>query len=386
MLRFLPLLWANLRRRLLRTLLTLASVATAFLLFGLLEALRYALTGGVELAGADRLITTDKVSIIQSLPRNYLNRIAGLPGVRVATGLSWFGGVYREDRNQVIAQVADPDTFFEVYPELVVSPEQRQAWQNDITGALVGESLARSWGWKIGDVIPLRSSIYHKQDGSNTWDLTVRGIYGVKNNAGDTNGLFLQYRYFNESVTFGRDRAGWVVLRVNDPAQLADVARRIDALFANSDTETKTATERAFAQSWINQIGNVGAIITAVVSAVFFTMLLVTANTMAQSIRERTAEVAVMKTLGFSGGQVMTLVLAEALLLTLLGGALGLLLASGVAYGARQALQQYLPLLLVPPRAYLNGLLLIVALGLLSGAIPAWQAWRLRITTALRRA
>lgn len=386
MLRFLPLLWANLRRRPLRTMLTLASVATAFLLFGLMQALRYALTGGVELAGADRLITTHKISIIQSLPRSYLTKIAGLDGVRAAGGFSWFGGTYQEDRNIIVAEACDPQDFFALYPELLLPQEQRTAWQNDVRGALVGEALARKWGWKIGDVIPLHSSIFRQQNGASTWQLTIRGIYTARNGAGDSNSLFLQYRYFNESLAYEKDRTGWVVLRVKDPAQLADVSRRIDALFANSDTETKTSTERAFAQGWINQIGNVGAIITAVVSAVFFTMLLVTANTMAQAIRERTAELAVMKTLGFSGRQVLALVLGEALLITLLGGALGLLLAGALSSGLRQSLQQYLPLLKIRPQAYVLGLALMIALGLLSGAMPAWQAWRLRITTALRRA
>jgi putative ABC transport system permease protein len=384
-LNFLPLLLANLWRRRVRTILTIASVATAFLLYGLLEALRYALTGGVDLAGADRLIVTHKVSIIQSLPRSYLNRIAGLEGVRVATANTWFGGIYQDERNVIVAQVADADTLLEVYPEVLVSPEQRRAWRDEPTGALIGESLAGTYGWKIGDKIPLRSNIYRQRDGSDTWDLKISGIYRVKDGAGDTSSLFLHYKYFNESVSYGRDQAGWITLRVRDPARMADTARRIDALFANSFTETKTASERAFAQGWINMIGNVGAIITGIVSAVFFTMLLVTANTMAQAIRERTSELAVMKTLGFSGWRVLWLVLAESLLITVLGGALGMLFAGSIVDAAQEALRQYLPLLTIPPQAYVVAALFIVGLGLLSGAMPAWQAWRLRITTALRR-
>jgi putative ABC transport system permease protein len=284
-----------------------------------------------------------------------------------------------------VAQVADPETLLAVYPELLVGPKQQQAWRDEPTGALIGESLAATYGWKVGDKIPLRSNIYRKRDGGDTWDLTVSGIYGVKNGAGDTSGLFFHYKYFNESVSFGRDQAGWIVLRVRDPALMTDVARRIDAMFANSFTETKTSSERAFAQGWINQIGNVGAIITGIVSAVFFTMLLVTANTMAQAIRERTAELAVMKTLGFSGWQMLWLVLAESLLITSVGGSVGMLLAGSIVGAAQEALRQYLPLLTIPPGAYLSAALFIAALGLLSGAMPAWQAWRLRITTALRR-
>ena len=385
-LRFLPLLFANLRRRRIRTLLTVASVTSAFLLYGLLAALRFAITGGVELSGADRLITTHKMSIIMSMPRSYVSEVGSIPGVRAVTAFSWFGGFYREEHNTVVAQVADPQTFFEVYPDVVVPAEQRRAWQQLTTGALVGETLARANGWKLGDTIPLRSNIFRQRDGGDTWDLKVVGIFRMKDDAGDTNSLFLNYTYFNESLAFGRDQAGWIVLRVQDPAQLAAVGRRIDARFANSATETKTSSERAFAQSWINQIGNVGAIISVVVSAVFFTMLLVTANTMAQSIRERTAELAVMKTLGFTGGQVLGLVLAESLLITVVGGGIGLLLARTLAAGAHRSLQQYLPLLSIPTSAYVTAVAFMIGLGLLAGAMPAWQAWRLRITDALRQA
>jgi putative ABC transport system permease protein len=380
-----PLLFANLGRRRVRTILTIASVATAFLLYGLLEALRYAITGGVDLTGADRLIVTHKISIIQTLPRSYLARVRGIEGVRAVTASTWFGGVYQSDRNQVTAQVAEPETFFQVYPEVVVDPQQRQNWLAEPTGALVGESLARSWGWKVGDRIPLRSNIYRKLDGGDTWELKIAAIYRMRDDAGDTSGLFLPYQYFNESIRYGRDQAGWIVVRVRDPARSTEIARRIDSMFANSFTETKTSSERAFAQGFINQIGNVGAIISAIVSAVLFTMLLVTANTMAQSIRERTAELAVLKTLGYPGSLVLRLVLIESLLITFCGGALGIVLATFIARSARRALQQYLPLLQIPPHAYLYAFGCILLLGLLAGAMPAWQAWRLRITTALRR-
>ena len=383
MIQFLPLLFANLRRRRVRTLLTVLSVATAFLMFGLMAALRNALLGGVELAGADRLITTHKTSIIQGLPRSYLNRIAGTDGVRVATSFGWFGGYYIDERNQVITEVADPETMQAVYPEILVDPQATRAWQSTHDCALVGEALANAWHWRVGQRIPLRSAIRRKQNGSDTWDLQVCGIYRAT--SGDTNAMFLRYDYYNEALRFGRDEAGWIVFRVKDPARMTEIARRIDALFANSSAETKTSSEQTFAQSWINQIGNVGAIINAVVSAVFFTMLLVTANTMAQAIRERTAELAVMKTLGFSGPQVLTLVLAESILITTLGGALGMALSTVFVRAARQELAQYLPMLSIPPRALLQALAFMLVLGLLAGALPAVQAWRLRIVEALRR-
>jgi putative ABC transport system permease protein len=384
MLRFLPLLWANLRRRRIRTLLTIGSVAVAFLLFGLLEALRYALLGGVEMAGADRLMTMHKVSFIQPLPRSYLNRIRGLDGVRVAVSMGWFGGYYQDPRNIIVVQVVDHETMMDVFPEFTLSAAERKAWQEERTGALVGRALAGANGWKVGDHIPIRSNIYRKADGSDTWDLVISGIYDVKNN-GDTSGLFFRYDYFNESLRFGRDQAGWIEMRVREPARMTQLAHQIDAMFANSSSETKTTDERAFMQSFINQFGNIGAIITAIVSAVFFTMLLVTANTMAQAIRERTAELAVMKTLGFTGAQVLTLVLTESVLVTCLGGALGLVLATLVSQRARAALQQYLPTLMITTSAYISAIALMLLLGLLSGALPAWQAWRLNIVTALRR-
>ena len=383
-LKFMPLLFANLWRRPVRTLLTFASVTTAFLLFGMLVALRYAISGGVELSGADRLMTMHKVSFIISLPRSYVARVASMEGVRAVTALSWFGGYYPDERSNIVAQVADADTLFSVYPELELPAGQRQAWLQDATGMIVGEALAKANKWKLGDVIPLHSNIFRKRDGSNTWDLRIDGIFR-NSTGGDTNSLFFHYSYFNEPRAFERDRIGWLILRVNNPAQVTTVARRIDAAFANSETETKTSTERAFAQGFINQVGNIGAIIAVVVAAVFFTMLLVTANTMGQSIRERTPELAVMKTLGFGGRQIMALVLSESLLITLIGGALGMMLARGFAAVVRRGMQQYLPLLGIPPGAWLAALGFAVLLGLLAGALPAWNAWRLRITDALRR-
>lgn len=383
-LKYLPLLRANLWRRRIRTLLTFASVATAFLLFGLLMAMRHAITGGVELTGADRLITMHKMSFVLPLPRSYLQRVADVEGVRAVSAQNWFGGYYRDESATIVAQVVDADSLFAVYPELSLPAAQRAAWLADGGGMIVGQALADANQWKLGDVIPLHSNIYRQKDGSNVWDLRIDGIYS-NTASGDTNALFFHYQYFNETRSFGRDTIGWLVLRVKDAAQSPAVARRIDALFANSESETKTSTERAFAQSFINQVGNISAIITVVVSAVLFTMLLVTANTMGQSIRERTPELAVMKTLGFTSGQVLALVLCESLLLTLAGSVVGMLLARGFATVAHRALQQYLPLLGVPPAAWWGALALAAVLGLLAGALPALSAWRLRITDALRQ-
>jgi len=382
MFKYLPLLWSNLERKRLRTWLTLASIVVAFLLFGILQTMRMALTGGADLAGVDRLVTIHKVSIIQSLPQSYLNRVRGIDGIRVAMSHNWFGGVYKEDRNQVVAITADPNVFFDVYPEVKLPENQKAAWRADRTAAIIGKVVANRFGWKVGDTIPLRSNIFTKKSGGTVWDLKIVGIY----EGGDNQTVYFHYDYLNESRTFGHDDIGWIVTRLKDPNQAPDIARKIDAMFANSSTETKTSTERAFAQSFANQMGNIGAIVTAVASAVFFTLLLVIANTMGQSVRERTNELAVMKTLGFSSTQVTLMVLAEALLLTLLGAALGLLFAAVASVGLGKAVQSFFPALGMPHATYAIGAAVAVILGALAGALPCAQAWQLRIVDALRKA
>ncbi len=370
--KYLPLLWANLRRKHLRTTLTFLSVVVAFLLFGLLEAVSYALTGGAELAGQDRLVTQHRVSLIQYLPKNYLDRIRTLEGVKVATSQDWFGGIYRDDRNQITATAVEPDTFFEVYPEFAVSPEQMKVWQSTRTATIVGRDIADRFGWKVGDKVPLRSNIFRKRDGGDTWDLDIVGIYHVDN--GDNTNLFLQYDYLNEARTYGHDEVGWIILRIDDPNRAPAIENTIDTLFANSSTETRTTTESAFLQGFANQMGNIGRIVTIVAAAVFFTMLLVTANAMAQSVRERVRDIAVMRTLGFSNGSIVTLVLVEGLTITALAKSVG------------SQMQQFLPLMMTPPNSYLAGVMLAVGLGVLSCAIPCLQVSRLEVVDQLRRA
>lgn len=377
------LLWANLGRKRSRLTLTLASITVAFILFSLVKALQYALIGGVDLAGQDRLMSMHKVSFIQPLPRSYLERMRAVDGVRTAISFNWFGGYYKDERTQVFSYpVLGEEYLQDLYPEIQVDPQQRKNWLDERTGALVGRSLAESLGWKVGDVVPLRSAIYFKPDGTNTWDMKISGIFD--NASGDTNGLYFHYDYFNEGIV-QKDGIGWVALKLKDKNQAAQIAAKVDALFANSAAETKTSTEKAFIQGFANQFGNISAIVTVIVVAVFFTLLLVTANSMAQSIRERTNEIGVMKTLGFSSAQVTGLVLAESLLITFLGGLLGLVLGWLAVKGIAAPLKQMLPLLTVPPSAYALAALCMVILGVLSGAIPCWQAWQLKITDALRR-
>jgi putative ABC transport system permease protein len=381
--KYLPLLWSNLQRKKLRTWLTLASIIVAFLLFGILQTMRAALTGGAELAGADRLVAIHKISLIQSLPESYLTRVRGLSGVRVASSHDWFGGVYQEDRNQIVAIAVDQRTFFEVYSEYTLPEEQKKAWLAERTGAIVGPALAERFGWKVGDTIPVRSNIFTNSDGTQVWQMKVMGIYQATN--GDLQTLYFHHEYLDESRTFGKGQIGWIVIRVDDPNQSAEIARKVDALFANSSTETKTSTEKAFAQGWANQMGNIGAMVSAVATAVFFTMLLVIANTMGQSVRERTNELAVMKTLGFSSFAVTAMVFGEALLLTLLGAAIGLVLAFFAAAGLAGMMQQYLPAIGMPNTTYVFGIVIALLLGAIASALPSMQAWQLKIVDALRR-
>lgn len=383
-LKYLPLLWANLRRRRLRTGLTLASIIVAFLLFGLMQTLRVALTGSPDLAGVDRLVTIHKISIIQPLPESYLTRIRGVEGVQVAVPHVWLGGVYQDDRNQLAVIGVEPGLFFEVYGEYQVPQEHKDAWFRERTAAIVGYVLAERFGWKVGDTIPMRSSIWQQKDGTNIWPMKIAGIYDAAN--GDNQSVYFHYKYLDESRSVEQGTIGWVVERIANPDRSADIARVIDAMFANSSAETKTATERAFIQGFANQMGNIGALLAAVATAVFFTMLLVTANTMGQSIRERLNEIGVMKTLGFSGAQVTTMVLAESVLVTAIGGAIGLGLATLFAEALGASLRQFFPVIGVPLSAYVTGAILMVVLGGLAAVLPCFQATRLKIVDALRKA
>ena len=383
MLRFLPLLLANLRRRTPRTIFTLLSIAVAFLLYGLLAAVKNGFEANGNLAGVDRLVTLDKVSIVQPLPLSYLQRIAAVPGVRLVTHSTWFGGHYQNERGIIITYPVPPESYLAMYPEFLLPVGQKENWLHDRTGAIVGRALADRYGWKVGDRIPLRSDIYAHSDGSYDWEFNVDGIYDNKDPSGDVSSVFFNYDYLDESRSAGKGTVGWYILRIADSTQSARVAAAIDALFANSSAETKTDSEKAFVQGFAKQTGDIGTIVTAIGIAVFFTMLLVSANTMAQSVRERTGELAVLKTLGFTDAGVLVLVIGESLLLTVLGGAIGIAGASLAVGRLSHALSEYLSSFLLTPEALLVGMLLMAALGLVAGALPALRAARLRIVDGL---
>ncbi|HKV10941.1 MAG TPA: FtsX-like permease family protein [Thermoanaerobaculia bacterium] len=383
--KYFPLIWKNLWRRKLRTFFTVLSVLVSFLLFGILSAVDTAFTSGVEVSGADRLLTIHKVALIQPLPISYFGRIQAVQGVEKATYMNWFGGIYQDPKNFFGQMAVDHETFLDLYPEYILSPEEKAAWLANRSGAIIGKSLADRFGFKVGDKIPIQATIYRKPGGSSLWEFTVAGIYDGAEQATDTSNLYFRYDYLNEGMGGSLGIVGWYVIKVDDPTKAVEVGKRVDALFANSQAETKTNTEKAFAQSFADQVGNVGAIVRWVLTAVFFIMLLVTGNTMAQAVRERTNELAVLKTLGFSRPVILGLVLAESSAIAVLGGGLGLFFALGVIPVLGKALKAFLPVFFLPPRDLVLGVALVLLFGLASGLLPALQAMRLRIVEALRR-
>jgi putative ABC transport system permease protein len=381
--KYLHLIWAALFRSKTRTLLTLLSVVAAFLLFGMLDSVRVAFSSGGSVAGADRLVVSSRLSITQPLPYRLVAQIEAVPGVKQVAFANWFGGIYRDPKNFFPNFAVSPN-YLQLYPEYRVPAEQLKAFQADQTGAIVGASLARRFGWKIGDTIPLQATIFPK-NGSNDWSFTLRGIYEMEDRkrAGEENQLMFHWKYFDEANDYMHGQIGWLMVRLDDVDQASRVALAIDALSQNSDHETKTQTEQAFNQAFIKQFADIGLIVSAIMGAVFFTLLLLTGNTMAQAVRERIPELAVMKTIGFSDRSVLGLVLAESILLIVLGGLLGLGLASALMPMVSGLSGGTIQLPSVPAGTWLVGLGLMVGIGVVVGVLPALRAMRLNIVDAL---
>ena len=378
--KFLPLLLANLRRRKIRTVLTIGSFAVAMFLFGLLGSIHYGFRQGIDVAGADRLVVIGRTSIMQPLPITYLPRLKRLAGVRDAAQATWFGGVYQDVKNFFPQFVIVPDDWRRMYPEYVVAPGQWADFLADRQGCVVGTKLAKRFGWTLGDKIPLKAPGYL---GGGGWDLHVRAIYNGTRQGDDETQLWLRHDYFYEKApSYWRGIVGWYVVRVVNPSQALAVAKAIDAEFGNSASETRTQTESAFAAGFVQQMGNIEFLLLAIGGIVFFTLLLVTGNTMAIAVRERTGELAVLKAIGFSGRSVLGLVLAESLLIAITGGAAGLWLAHFVT---QQDITSGLILLYLPPVALAGGGAFAAGAGLLAGVLPAIGAMRLNVAAALRR-
>ncbi len=383
--KYLHLLLRNLTRKKVRTAFTFLSVVVAFFLFGLLMAVKTAFEAGIEIAGQDRLLTIHKVSLIQLLPERYLLQIRQTPGVAAATHASWFGGIYQDPKNFFPQMAVEPEPFMDMYPEYVIPEEQRRAFLNTRTGALVGRKLAERFDWKLGDRIPIRPTFWRPRDGGpDFYEFDLVAIYDGATPDVDTTQLFFHHDYLMERVG-DIGQVGWYIVRVEDPERADEVANAIDERFANSPAETKTTTERAFMQGFAKQIGDTGRILTAISVIVFFVILLIAGNTMAQAVRERVSEIGVLKTLGFSDLGVLGLVLAESLLLSVLGGAIGLGLIALMTPALEPLVEAFLPVFYVPQLALVLGFAFAALLGLASGAIPALTAMRLRIVDALRR-
>ena len=377
--RFFRLIWSNLRRKKVRTTLTIGSFAVSLFLFGLLATIQAAFNQGVEVAGVDRLVVRSKISLIMPLPYSYRERMLQLPGVKAVTYASWFGGYYQDPKNFFPQFAVEPKSWRAMYPEFKIPDDQWAAFLADREACVIGRSTAQKFGFKVGDRVPIVASIF-----GGVWEFNVRAIYDGARTEDDTTQFWLRADYLEERRTWGKGLVGWYVVKVDNPDDAVSVAKGIDDHFANSSWETKADTERAFAAGFVKQMGNIQLLILVIGSVVFFTLLLVTGNTMAMSVRERTGELAVLKTIGFTDSAVLWLVLGESVLYAVQGGIIGLLAVKlftlhGDPTGG------FLPLFYLSPAKMLLGLFFAVAIGAASGIIPALLAMRLRIVDALRR-
>lgn len=373
------LMFVNFRRKRIRKLLTVCSFAIALFLFGLLAIIHTAFYQGIEIAGADRLIVRNKISLIMPLPYSYYEKLKQIEGVDLVSFAFWFGGVYQTERNFFMQFAVDTETWSQMFPEFIIPPEQLKAFTEDRQGCIVGQSLAERFNWKVGDRIPLKGTIF-----PGVWEFNMRGIYQGKRPSDDTSQFWLQYKYLEENSEWLNGLVGWYYARVDDPDKTLEISRTIDTQFANSPYETTTETEKAFLSSFLKQFGNIKLLILIVGGVGFFTLLLITGSNMAMSIRERTGEIGIMKTLGFSSHRILFMVLAESLIIALTGGGIGLIMAK--LYALRgDPTGGLLPAFYLGPKNIYMGLIISILIGLAAGIIPAVQSMRLKIVDALRR-
>jgi len=375
------LILANLFRKKMRLALTIGSFAVALFLFGLLAVVRGAFNQGEEIAGANRLVVANRASLIQPLPLSYADRMLRIPGVKLVAHDNWFGGIYQDERNFFGQFVIDVANQRQAFPELVVPDDQWQNFVKDRQGAIAGEKIAQRFGWKIGDRIPIKGTFVQ-----GTWEFNLDGIYHGARPQDDVSQFWFQWDYYQERVP---DRfkglVGWYWAVIDNPDNAARIAKAIDQEFSNSAYETHTETEKMFAAGWVKQMGNIEFLILSIGSVVFFTLLLVTGNTMAIAVRERTAELAVLKAVGFSDRFVLALVLGESLIMAVIGGTIGLGLAKLFTVTVGDPTQGFLPYFRLPLETIVAGLIVALGVGAVSGLIPAVGAMRLRVVDALRR-
>jgi putative ABC transport system permease protein len=383
--RYLPLLWAGLFRRKARTILTLLSIFVAFLLFGLLHAVQLAFESGADSADAKRLLTTARYSIIEPLPISYLRRIEQVPGVVAVAHAHWFGAKYQNESNAFAVFAVDPRRYLAMYPEFTVAPEHLEAFAKTRTGAIAGQRLVDRYGWKVGQKLPIASEIHPRANGDMNWEFDLVGVLDAEDPAvrGNTDVVLINVAYFDEARQGGKGTTGWYIERIADSGQAKTISAEIDKRFMNSPDETKTQPEKEFAIGFAKQIGDLGALVTRILAAVFFTILILTGNTLAQSIRERIPELAILKTLGFSDGKVTALVVAEAVLMLALGGAIGMGTAVALLPAINASTGGRFPPLFVGAQTWVWALGLALFVALAVGLPPAFRARRLRIVDAL---
>jgi putative ABC transport system permease protein len=383
--KWLPLLWSAFARHKTRTVLTMISVVIAFSLFGLLQAVQLAFESGASSADARRLLTIARFSLIESLPQSYLARIEQFPGVESVAGADWFGGKYQNQSNAFPVIAGDPGRYLDMFPEFIVPPEQRSEVIRTRTGALAGRRLVERFGWKIGQKLPIGSEIYPRQNGDMNWEFDLVGTIDAKDPAvlGNTDMILINSAYFDEERSINKGTIGWFTMRVAESADPHTVAREIDRMFANSPNETRTQPEKEFALGFARQIGDIGAMVSRILAAVFFTILVLTGNTMSQSLRERIPELAVLKTLGFSDARLTTLVLAEAGLLILVGCAAGVGAAAAVMPWLNGSTGGRFPPLFLSAATWLQAFGIAAVIVLVIGLPPALRVRRLKIVDAL---
>jgi putative ABC transport system permease protein len=376
----------NLFRKKLRAGLMIVSILIAFAIFGVLASFERAFNAGQEIAAADRLVVVNRINFTQPLPIAYYNRVRAVDGVREVTHANWFGGYYQDPKNLLVAFAVEPQSYVDLFAgELDIAPEARQAFVRERTAAVVGDAMARKWGWKVGDHVPISSNIFSQKNGARSWDFTIVGLATAKKPQIDTNFMIFQYEYFDETRSFSKDMIGWMILRTASPEVNDRVVKTIDQMFANSSYETSTDTEKAFNKAFVAQFGNIALIVELVVGAAFVTILMIVGNTMMMSVRERTREIGVLKTLGFTGGRVLGLVLGESMLLAMIGGILGLALAAFFILFVRDSVSNVVPKLTISLPLMLTGISLMLGLGIVTGLLPALNAMRLKIAAALGR-
>lgn len=381
------LILSGLGRKPLRTGLLVFAIFIAFLIYGVLAAFQSSLETAVGPSSSNRLVVANRINFTQPLPLAYVNRIQSMEGVTDVSYSNWFGGYYQEPRNFLLTFAVEPESYTRIYSEYVMPEEQRQAFIANRDSIMVGRSVAEQYGWKLGQQIPLSSNIWRRPDGSSTWPVVIRAIYDGKDSATSTGSVFLHFEYLNEARSFGKDTVGIIQILTGGADQNDAVSSRVDAMFANSRAETETLSEQAFNSAFIDQQGNIGLIIVGVTGAAFITILLIVGNAMAGAIRERTGEIAVMKTLGFTSRRLAVIVVGETLMLAAIGGLIGLGLSAAMvnALSSIPALNQFFGGLRITPQIILSALGFMAALGIITGAIPAFNAMRVNVITAFRR-